>query len=84
MLLRKALASLADDGRAVALEFVPNDDRVTPPQAAAFSLMMLGMTPSGDAYTFGELERMFRNAGFARSDLHELPPTIERVVIGYK
>src|SRR5437667_4510050 len=83
MLLRKALASLADDGRAVALEFVPNDDRVTPPQAAAFSLMMLGMTPSGDAYTFAELDQMFLNAVFARSDLHEFTPTIERVVITY-
>ena len=83
-LLRKVHASLADGGRAVALEFVPNDDRVTPPQAAAFSMQMLGGTPSGDAYTFAELERMFQNAGFTRSEMHELPPTIERVVIGYK
>jgi len=60
---------------------VPNDDRVTPPQAAGFSMMMLGMTPSGDAYTFAELEQMCRNAGFARSELHELPPTIQRVII---
>lgn len=84
VLLRKVHGALADGGRAVALEFVPNDDRVTPPQAAAFSMQMLGGTPSGDAYTFAELEEMFRNAGFARSDLHELPPTIERVVVGYK
>lgn len=83
-LLRKVNASLAEGGRAVTLEFVPNDDRVTPPQAAAFSMMMLGATPGGDAYTFAELDRMFRNAGFARSELHELPPTIERVVISYK
>jgi 2-polyprenyl-3-methyl-5-hydroxy-6-metoxy-1,4-benzoquinol methylase len=84
MLLRKVHASLADGGRAVTLEFVPNEDRVTPPQAAAFSMMMLGVTPSGDAYTFAELDRMFRNAGFTRSELHELPPTIQRVVISYK
>jgi ubiquinone/menaquinone biosynthesis C-methylase UbiE len=83
-LLRKVHAALADGGRAVTLEFVPNDDRVTPPQAAAFSLMMLGVTPSGDAYTFAELEQMFRDAGFAHSDLHELPPTIQRVVISHK
>jgi ubiquinone/menaquinone biosynthesis C-methylase UbiE len=83
-LLKKVRAALADGGRAVALEFVPNDDRVTPPQAAAFSMQMLGGTPSGDAYTFVELERMLQNAGFARSEMHELPPTIERVVIGYK
>src|SRR5258707_3391944 len=83
-LLRKVRASLADGGRAVTLEFVPNDDRVTPPQAAAFSIMMLGATPGGDAYTFAELDRMFSNAGFTRSELHELPPTIQRVVISHK
>ena len=83
-LLRKVRASLAEGGRAVTLEFVPNDDRVTPPQAAAFSIMMLGATPGGDAYTFAELERMFSNAGFTHSELHELPPTIQRVVISYK
>jgi 2-polyprenyl-3-methyl-5-hydroxy-6-metoxy-1,4-benzoquinol methylase len=83
-LLRKVHAALAEDGRAVTLEFVPNDDRITPPQAAAFSMQMLGGTPAGDAYTFAELEEMFRHAGFARSEMHELPPTIERVVISHK
>ena len=83
-LLRKVHAALADGGRAVALEFVPNDDRVTPPQAAAFAMQMLGGTPSGDAYTFKELEQMFQNASFSRSEMHELPPTIERVIVSYK
>jgi hypothetical protein len=83
-LLRKVHGALADGGRAVTLEFVPNPDRVSPPQAAAFSLMMLGGTAAGDAYTFAELETMFRNAGFAGSEWHELPPTIQRVVISRK
>lgn len=83
-LLRKVHAGLVEGGRAVILEFVPNPDRVSPPQAAAFSLMMLGGTPAGDAYTYAELETMCRNAGFARSELHELPPSIERVVISHK
>lgn len=83
-LLRKVHSSLAPGGRAVTLEFIPNEDRVTPPQAAAFSMMMLGSTPSGDAYTFAELDKMFQNAGFAGSELHELPPTIQRVVISHK
>jgi len=83
-LLRKVRAALADGGRAVALEFVPNDDRITPPQAASFSMQMLGGTPSGDAYTFAELEQMAKNAGFARSEMHELPPTIERVIVSHK
>jgi ubiquinone/menaquinone biosynthesis C-methylase UbiE len=84
MLLRKVHAALGEGGRAVALEFVPNDDRITPPQAAAFAMQMLGGTPRGDAYTFAELQEMAANAGFARSEMHELPPTIERVVISYK
>jgi ubiquinone/menaquinone biosynthesis C-methylase UbiE len=83
-LLSKVHSALGEGGRAVALEFVPNDDRVTPPQAAAFAMQMLGGTPSGDAYTFAELQEMAANAGFARSEMHELPPTIERVVISYK
>jgi ubiquinone/menaquinone biosynthesis C-methylase UbiE len=80
-LLRKVGAALAEGGRVVTLEFVPNEDRVTPPDAASFSVMMLTTTPSGDAYTFSELERMFANAGFSRSTLHPLPPTIQQVVV---
>jgi ubiquinone/menaquinone biosynthesis C-methylase UbiE len=83
-LLRKVHDALGDGGRAVTLEFVPNDDRVSPPDAAGFSMMMLSGTPSGDAYTFAELERMFANAGFSRSTIHPLPPTIQQVVISEK
>ena len=83
-LLRKVHAALADGGRAVTLEFVPNNDRVTPPDAAGFSLVMLVGTPGGDAYTFAELERMFTNAGYSRSTIHPLPPTIQQVVISEK
>ena len=83
-LLRKVHNALADGGRVMTLEFVPNDDRVTPPDAAGFSMMMLSGTPSGDAYTFAELERMFSNAGFSHSTFHPLPPTIQSVVISEK
>lgn len=83
-LLRKVRASLAEGGRVATLEFVPNEDRVTPPAAAAFSLTMLATTPSGDAYTFAELERMFRSAGFGRSEAHELPHTIEQLIVSYR
>jgi SAM-dependent methyltransferase len=83
-LLRKVHNALADGGRAVTLEFVPNEDRVSPPDSAGFSMMMLLGTPSGDAYTFPELERMFAHAGFSRSTLHPLPPTFQQVVISEK
>jgi len=83
-LLRKVRAALKDGGRVATLEFVPNADRISPPPAAMFSFVMLVGTPAGDAYTFSELERMFANAGFARSELHPLPPTPESLVISYK
>lgn len=83
-LLKKVHAALKENGRVATLEFVPDEDRISPPDAAAFSVMMLGSTPAGDAYTFSELERMARNAGFSRSELHPLPPTIQRVVISEK
>ncbi|MBC8029225.1 MAG: class I SAM-dependent methyltransferase [Pyrinomonadaceae bacterium] len=83
-LLRKVHAALADGGRAVTLEFVPNEDRISPPEAAGFSMMMLGSTPNGDAYTFPELERMFVNAGFAHNEMHQLPPSIQQAVISQK
>ena len=83
-LLRKVHAALALGGRAVTLEFVPNDDRVSPPTAAAFSLVMLAGTAGGDAYTFAEIEKMFRNAGFANSKLHEDPNSPERIVVSNK
>ncbi len=84
MLLRKIYASLNDGGRVATVEFVPNDDRITPPDAAAFSVQMLGGTAGGDAYTFAEFEKMFGDAGFARSEVQPLPASIEQVVISYK
>jgi SAM-dependent methyltransferase len=83
-LLRKVYAALVDGGRAVTLEFVPNEDRISPPEVAAFSVMMLGGTPAGDAYTFSELERMCSSAGFSRSEIHPLPPSLQQVVISEK
>jgi len=84
ILLRKAYAALTPGGRAVTLEFVPNEDRVSPPEVAGFSMMMLGSTPSGDAYTFPELDNMMRHAGFARNELHQLPPTLQHAIISHK
>jgi ubiquinone/menaquinone biosynthesis C-methylase UbiE len=83
-LLRKVHAALAEGGRAITLEFVPDDNRISPSEGAAFSVMMLGSTPAGDAYTFRELEQMLANAGFAASELHPLPPSIQQVVISQK
>jgi ubiquinone/menaquinone biosynthesis C-methylase UbiE len=73
-LLKRVRAALKPGGRVVTVEFVPNDDRISPPMAAGFSMMMLGSTESGDAYTFKELDAMFRDAGFGESTAQELGP----------
>jgi hypothetical protein len=82
--MHKVHAALMSGGRAAIAELVPNPDRVTPPTAAAFSMMMLATTPSGDAYTFAEIESISRNAGFGRVEL--APPEIglDRLVIAYR
>jgi predicted O-methyltransferase YrrM len=82
-LLRKVHPALAPNGFVVAPEFIPNEDRISPQRDAMFSVQMLG-TPAGDAYTFAELETMFRNAGFTRSEMRELPPFPQRLVLSYK
>jgi 2-polyprenyl-3-methyl-5-hydroxy-6-metoxy-1,4-benzoquinol methylase len=81
--LRKVHAALKPGGRAITLEFVPNEDRVSPAGAASFSVIMLSGTEHGDAYTFSELDSMFRNAGFAGSSCHLLP-TDQSIVISTK
>jgi SAM-dependent methyltransferase len=81
-LLRKVHDALKPGGRAATLEFVPNEDRVSPPMAASFSLTMLASTPAGDAYTFSELEAMYREAGFERISAHAVPGAPHTVVVG--
>ncbi len=82
-LLRKVHAALVPAGIVITPEFIPNEDRISPPRDAMFSMQMLG-TPAGDAYTYSELETMFRHAGFARSELRELSPFPQRLVVSYK
>lgn len=83
-LMRRVHAALKPGGKAITLEFVPNEDRVTPPMAAAFSMIMLAGTDSGDAYTFSEYERMFGNAGFAKTTLHLVPDIPQQVLLSEK
>ncbi|HEX5388020.1 MAG TPA: class I SAM-dependent methyltransferase [Gemmatimonadales bacterium] len=80
-LLRRVRAALAPGGRAAILEFIPNEDRITPPRAATFAIKMLATTPAGDAYTYAELDDMCRAAGFRATERHELAPAPNDLVI---
>jgi len=78
-LMRRVHAALKPGGKAITLEFVPNEDRVSPQIPAAFSLVMLANTNAGDSYTFAELDKIFRNSGFAKTTQHpisEMPQTV--------
>lgn len=81
-LLRKVRAALAPGGRVVTLDFVPNDDRVSPPFTAAFAMTMLGHTLAGDAYTFAEYQKMFRNAGFPKCECRPMPGPMSVMISG--
>lgn len=83
-LLTKVHAALAEGGRAVTLEFVPNEDRTSPKHSALFSMVMLVSTPGGDAYTFSEFEQMLENVGFSGSELHDLPGSFQQLIISRK
>jgi ubiquinone/menaquinone biosynthesis C-methylase UbiE len=80
-LLKRLRAALRPGGRLVTLEFVPNEDRVSPPMSATFPLVMLATTASGDAYTFVELERMLRSAGFSSSKLHQPEDSPQQIIV---
>jgi ubiquinone/menaquinone biosynthesis C-methylase UbiE len=82
--MRKVHAALKPGGRAAIVEFVPNPDRVSPPTPAAFSMVMLATTPSGDAYTYAELDNIAKEAGFARTEQAAIPLGIATLVIAYK
>jgi 2-polyprenyl-3-methyl-5-hydroxy-6-metoxy-1,4-benzoquinol methylase len=83
-LLKKVHAALKPGGVSATLEFVPNEDRVSPPMAAGFSLTMLMSTVAGDAYTFSELEAMHHAAGFEAVQAHPIPRSPHTVVTGVK
>jgi len=82
-LLKKVRAALKPGGCVAALEFVPNEDRVSPPMSASFSMTMLATTAAGDAYTLKELEAMYREAGFSKTTGHPVPTGPHMVVVGH-
>lgn len=81
---QRAYSALAPGGRAITLEFIPDSDRVSPPGTATFALTMLASTGHGDAYTFAEYEALFAKVGFAKSEFHPLPPTMQQAVVSYR
>jgi 16S rRNA G966 N2-methylase RsmD len=82
-LLKKVRSALKPGGRAATLEFVPNEDRVSPPMPAAFSMTMLTTTTAGDAYTLSELTSMYTDAGYSGITAHPIPMSPHTIVMGF-
>ena len=80
-LLAKCKQALRPGGCVAIVEFVPNDDRVSPPASAAFSMTMLAQTIAGDAYTLAEYQRMLSASGFENPDAYPLLPTEHLLVM---
>lgn len=74
-LLAKSKQSLCEGGSVFIIEMVPNADRISPPEQAAFAFLMLATTPLGDAYTAGEYEEMAQKAGLSLANSMRLLPT---------
>jgi ubiquinone/menaquinone biosynthesis C-methylase UbiE len=68
--LRKCYDLLKQNGVLAIVEFVPNEDRTSKPEAVLFSVNMLVGTEHGDAYTYNQLRDMVEQAGFKNSKLH--------------
>lgn len=64
-LFRKCRKSLRARGRVMIQEFVPDEDRTSPPGPVFFALNMLVNTPGGDTYTGEEIRSWLEEAGFA-------------------
>lgn len=80
-LLAKCGRALRPGGCVAIIEFVPNDDRVSPPISAAFSMTMLATTPSGDAYTLREYQQMLQAAGLGTPEAYPLPPAEHLLIL---
>ena len=80
-LMKRFHAALRPGGRMLTLEFVPNEDRVSPPVPASFSMMMLANTPAGDAYTMAEYNRMLDAAGFGACEIMDVPASAQQLIV---
>ena len=83
-LMRRFHAALKPGGMMLTLEMVPNEDRISPPAPAAFSLMMLANTPAGDAFTLSEYQQMLAAAGFGGVEKHDVPQSPQQLVVAVK
>jgi len=72
-LLKKTFDALAPGGTISIMEFLVNDDRKGPPTGLIFAVNMLVHTEAGDTFSFEEISRWLRAAGFGQPRLLPVP-----------
>ncbi len=73
--------ALRPEGRVVIVEYLPDEDRVSPSAPAWFAVQMLATTPAGDAYTLAEYTEMLTTAGFTEPTVHRVPGAARHVLV---
>ena len=72
-LLRKTFKALAPGGTIAIAEWLVNEDRMGPPHSLIFAVNMLVNTEHGDTFSFGEISRWLKEAGFENPRTLEAP-----------
>lgn len=72
-LLKKTFNALSSGGTIAVMEFVVNQDRTGPPMPLLFAVNMLVNTKAGDTFSFEQISRWLRDAGFRKPRLLEVP-----------
>jgi 2-polyprenyl-3-methyl-5-hydroxy-6-metoxy-1,4-benzoquinol methylase len=80
-ILRKVKSSLSPRGQVCAIDFVPDEDRVSPPMQAMFAFLMLATSPGGDAHTLSDYDKIAKAAGFRGATARPLRPTPQSLIM---
>jgi len=80
-LIRKCFEALRPGGRLCIKDFFLDSTRTQPEWAALFAVNMLVNTDQGDCYTYGEVQRWFKDSGFSGYETIEITP-LSTAVLG--
>jgi|UniRef100_A0A7C3YZI4 predicted O-methyltransferase YrrM len=83
LIIDKAVKAVNPGGQVVIQDFFLNDDRITPLEAAMFSVHMLAVTPGGRAYTHREVAAMMAAEGLGAVEYKTTSPQTG-ILIGRK
>ncbi len=81
-MLRRLRAALAPQGKVFIVDFMPDEATMSPPEAVAFSFLMLATTPKGESHTAAAYVAMAREAGFTGgTSYHSLAPAPHSLLV---